>query len=572
MKRIASILSLFCLLHSATYADNWLDSFDFSHQKSATYKAASLNFPEVEEYGEPSIEDYNSAVTLNNQAIEAMNSNNQEEAVELLERAVSIAPGSKGFRKNYLIALNKAKQNEKLIEQSLIQLSLEPEDHKTAYLIGLTYLNDLKENELAADYFSYALKYAPDDSNYALALITALENTGKYNDSVFELLLKYAPKINDSYPYYLLGLKYLDHDNYSKAIKAFSAAKKFDKKGYSYHAFVRAAFYSGNINGLEAIAKESLDKFPNDKNTNSTRKIYNSLKDSEFKLKEHINLKLKGASSLKELNFYIRPVTDFFDHQKVKILSTVLISKGKKLSVTPTEGTDGALIINVPSSMWSTEIVLEIDYDIKMKALYSAFFDEGNPPDIDEIKKDIKFDLDDSRLEMLANFLDNQILEDSQDLDSYQELFVAKASTAVSKGLKYLENGIDNSVTWALDNLNKCDCTEYSRLLTALCLKRGIPARLVTGFLIKPDLINKETSIGHEWCEIYLQGKGWTPVDATLQSTMHRAYNKNILNDQVFFDYPYKHEKTRIGIDYTAKNSDVSVSIENSYKVYNFKN
>ena len=108
-------------------------------------------------------------------------------------------------------------------------------------------------------------------------------------------------------------------------------------------------------------------------------------------------------------------------------------------------------------------------------------------------------------------------------------------------------------------------------MLAALCLQKGIPARLATGFLIRSDFLDKDTSIGHEWCEIYINSRGWTPFDATLQSTMHRAYLRNLLNDQIFFEYPSEHNNTRIGVDYTARNSDVKVSIENSYRVTKIK-
>ncbi|MBP5468662.1 MAG: hypothetical protein J6Z11_05405 [Candidatus Riflebacteria bacterium] len=572
MKKFEAVLPILCLCMSTSCMADWLDSFDFSlRNKTPEYRSASIELPDTSQYEEPSVEDYNTAVTLNNQAIDAMNSNNNKEAVELFERAVSLCPGSKGFRKNYLIALNKAKKNKKLLEESLIVLGMEPEDHKTAYLMGLTYLNDLKDNETAADYFSYALNLSPEDSNYALALITSLENTGKYSDTVFELLKQYASKINEPYPFYLLGLKYLERDNYSKAIESFAASKKLDVKGYSYHAYVRAAFYGGKLQGLESIVKDTINRFPNDKNINSSKRVYASLKNSSFNLIEHITLNVSGASSLEELNFTVRPVANFHNHQKVEITSIDIISKGKKQAVTPNYDNDGALDISIPKSMWSPKISLEIKYNIELKALYDAFFDDGIKPDLDKLKSDEKFDLDDSKLVLLANYIDKIVLEDSDDLNSYQDIFIAKASAAVAKGLNYLENGVDNSVSWALNNSDKCDCTEYSRLLTALCLKKGIPARLVTGFLIKNELIGKETSIGHEWCEVYMDGRGWTPIDATLQSTMHRAYNKNLLNDQIFFEYPSQHERTRIGVHYTARNSDVAVSIENTYKITNYK-
>ena len=232
---------------------------------------------------------------------------------------------------------------------------------------------------------------------------------------------------------------------------------------------------------------------------------------------------------------------------------------------------DGSLVINVPKSVWSPELVLELKYRIKLRALYGKYFDADDQPDINALKKDDKFSLDDNRLSQLADFIDNLSLEDSERFDSFAELFAAKASTAIAKGLQYKENGIDNSVSWALSNLDKCDCTEYSRLLAALCFKKGIPARLVTGFLIKSDYIDKDTSIGHEWCEIYVNSRGWVPFDATLQSSMNRAYLKNLLNDQIFFEYPKDYDNTRIGVDYIARNSDVKVAIENTYRVTKIK-
>lgn len=571
MRKILPALSLFCLLISSAHAADWVNRFDITPKGTATFKASSINIPEAESYEESSVEDYNSAVALNNQAIEALNSSDFKKAENLLKQAVSISPASAGFRKNYLVALNKSGNTKEFLKQAEIQLSLNPEDHQTAYSIGLAYLNNYKDYETAANYISYAINLAPNESNYVLALITALENTGKYSDTVFEILQNNINLFNDSYPYYLLGLKYLDKELYSKAVKTLNTAKQYDKKGYAYHAYTRAAFYGGYLKNLEQEVKETIDRFPNDQNISSTKRIYNSIKDSSYKLTEHIVLKISNASSLEELNFNVRPIKDFQSHQNVMLLSSELISKGKTINAQTKQNTDGSLTINVPKSMWSPELVLELKYKIDLKALYGKYFNTNNEPDIDEIKKDEKFSLDDSRLSKLADFVDNLTLEDSDRFDSYEELYAVKASTAIAKGLNYKENGIDNSVSWALSNLDKCDCTEYSRLLAALCLKKGIPARLVTGFLIRSDFINKETSIGHEWCEVYVNSRGWVPFDATLQSTMHRAYLRNLLNDQIFFEYPNEYDKTRIGVDYIARNSDVTVAIENTYKVIKTK-
>ena len=556
---------------SAAQAGDWLDRFKISPKETAIYKASPIDIPTAKEYDEPSVEDYNSAVQLNNQAIEEMNSSNFDEAVNLFKRAVETSPGSEGFRKNYLIALNKAGKDREYIKQALILLSLHPDDHKTAYSVGLIYLNKLKDYKTAADYISYALKYAPEESSYNLALINALENAGEYGDSVFSILQKNSNSFKDAYPYYLLGLKYLDKEYYSKAIKAFSSAKKYDTKGYSYHAYARAAFYGSHMDGLEDEVNKAIKRFPDDINISSTKRILSSLKNSTFAFTEHITLKISNASSLEDLKFNIRPIREFHGHQKIKLLNSDIISKGKRVNAEPLHNDDGSFDIKVPKSMWSTELVLELKYQIELNALLGVYFDNEKKPDIDLLKKDEKFSLDDSRLSRLADFVDNMYLEDSEKFDTFAELYAAKASTAIAKGLQYKENGIDNSVSWALSNLDKCDCTEYSRLLAALCLKKGIPARLATGFLIRSDFLDKDTSIGHEWCEIYVSSRGWIPFDATLQTTMHRAYLRNLLNDQIFFEYPLDYDKTRIGVDYTARNSDVKVSIENSYRVSKIK-
>ena len=235
MKKNLLVIAIYCLSLSPVYADRWLERFNFSSKKPIeAYYASSIEIPEKEEFEEASVEDYNSAVEYNNQAIEAMNSNDLNRAIELFEQAVSLSPATQGFRKNYLIALNKAKDIDKLLLQSSIVLSQTPDDHKTAYLLGVAYLNEIKDYKKAADYFSYALNYEPDSQNYASALITALDNSGKYNDKVLELLRQYTPILNDPYQYYRLGLKYLDLCNYSEAIKAFAQAKRLDSKGMTF--------------------------------------------------------------------------------------------------------------------------------------------------------------------------------------------------------------------------------------------------------------------------------------------------------------------------------------------------
>lgn len=572
MKKISSIL-LFCLLTSVAYANNWLDRFNTKPQiKSQSYSPTTPNF-ESYHFEKASVENYNTAVDCNNRAIDAMNNGNYEDAVNILKEAVSLSPDTKGFRQNYLIALNNSGNHpETLIEEAKILLGMDSDNPQAAYMIGIAYLNNLKDYEKAADYFSFALTLEPQNASYAAALITALENSSKYKNYTFDLLKKYAKQINESYPYYLLGLKYLDRASYSKATEVLSLAKNLDQKGYAHHAFVRAAFYAGYMHNLKKSAQEAIHKFANDQNISSTKRIYNAISDKDYCFTETVTLDIGKASAMKDLSFNVRPIKSFYDHQNTKIISVKLISRNSTHSVEPKYANDGSLNIEVPKTLLSPQIKLEIKYQIILKALYGTFFDTNPKPNIKDYIDDSLLSLNDSRLDQLTDYIDSLELPDNASNRTAEEIFVRKAAIAVSKGLSYQENGIDQSVEWALSNPDFCDCTEYSRLLTALCLKKNIPARLSTGFLVKAENFNKETQIGHQWCEVYINGKGWMPVDPTLQSTMHFAYFGNLLNDQIFFEHQNSQKNTRIGVNYTSSSSDVTVTLNNTYKISDWNN
>jgi hypothetical protein len=60
---------------------------------------------------------------------------------------------------------------------------------------------------------------------------------------------------------------------------------------------------------------------------------------------------------------------------------------------------------------------------------------------------------------------------------------------------------------WLL-KARRADCVLGSSLLIALCRARGIPARLVTGFLLHPANIGP-----HSWAEVRLASGSWIPFD-----------------------------------------------------------
>lgn len=64
-------------------------------------------------------------------------------------------------------------------------------------------------------------------------------------------------------------------------------------------------------------------------------------------------------------------------------------------------------------------------------------------------------------------------------------------------------------------------CVEFATALAVMCLADGMPARVVSGFLLKerePEtgeyLVREENR--HLWTEVYFEGIGWVPFEATL--------------------------------------------------------
>jgi hypothetical protein len=67
-------------------------------------------------------------------------------------------------------------------------------------------------------------------------------------------------------------------------------------------------------------------------------------------------------------------------------------------------------------------------------------------------------------------------------------------------------------------------CTHFAGALTVLCRAQKIPARVVTGFAnVERELVDGQTTglaiarsaNAHAWTEIWLNGIGWVPLDAT---------------------------------------------------------
>ena len=63
-------------------------------------------------------------------------------------------------------------------------------------------------------------------------------------------------------------------------------------------------------------------------------------------------------------------------------------------------------------------------------------------------------------------------------------------------------------------------CTYFASAMTVLCRMAGLPARYVEGFVAQPGADGFAYVTGkdaHAWTEVYFEGFGWVPFDATPQ-------------------------------------------------------
>ncbi|OGK10255.1 MAG: hypothetical protein A2W80_19405 [Candidatus Riflebacteria bacterium GWC2_50_8] len=554
------ILCIYCLLTVSGLADESLLARFFPSTSVANrwQPVSMFPLPEIDRSESP-VEVYNAGVELNNEALDAMRGKDYARAVRLLGEACRKAPGEKGFWSNYLVALKNSKGREQdAINTARIVLAFDQNDSQAAYMAGLIYLNELKKPEQAIPYIEHALKAKPGDVSMATALATAFEQAG-YTDDAFEILKQYAhASSNDPYPLYMLGLQYLNREDYNPAIRAFNSARAFDQKGFAHDAWIRARYYAGQLEGLENDCRDVLQRFPGVLNRQSLERILFSLAPGDFRMVETINASVNTPSALDRLDFSIKQIPNMSGHQQIELVGSEFVSRGNSVEALPVTSDAGRLKFSVPREVLAPEFSLRLIYRIKMSAMLGSRLVSTNvaTPDLRHLSQDPLL------------FLDHPMVNElSRKISQLPGNYIQNAATAVARGLKYSENFEDHPVKWVFENLDRCDCTEFARLLAALCLKKGIPARIATGFLIKAELINTDTSIGHAWCEVFFPGKGWVPIDPTLQSNMHWAYFGNLLSDQILFDYLNGDKRTRVSIDFVSTKPDLKVNLGNSYRI-----
>lgn len=506
------------------------------------------------------VDRHNEGVRYNNDGIRALDDGKIEEAIQLFQRATAADPHEKGSWSNLIIALQRGgSRPREMCETALQLMARDGRDYHAPYAAGITLLDKLKQPREAIPFLEEALRRNADDPALAVALAQAWEKAG-FPDRALELLKTAAPLIKDDpYPQYLLGNLLLAKRDYVPAIRAYQSVLDRDREGYVHDAWLRARYYAGQIDGLAEAIDAALRRFPGIMNRQVLERIAFSLGDRRYRLVETVNVQVGDPTALQKLDFIIRLPPQIAGFQKVLVEKVSIVADGRESDVElAAPDADGRVRIKGVEGIRNGLVKLKIVYDIERRAWLGSRgpFQPVSDPDMEELKRDERLSLENAGLDALDRRLRR---EDGN--------FLQNAYLAIGRGLTYRENFEEHGVDWALANPDACDCTEFSWLLTALCIRRGLPARVVTGFLVKSELIGKETNIGHAWVDVYFQGKGWVPADPTLGTTMQWAYFGNLLSDQIVFDYFEPSRKSRVSIDFTSTRATMPVTITNTYLI-----
>lgn len=126
---------------------------------------------------------------------------------------------------------------------------------------------------------------------------------------------------------------------------------------------------------------------------------------------------------------------------------------------------------------------------------------------------------------------------------AYRDFFEGFEGGDAAQTLKYIRKGLSEQCEYVLDSgkkpfgadfaqwflteNKKGSCTHFATAAALLCRSTGIPARYCEGFVIKeedigdfPDnegyaTVSVPDSRAHAWAEVYIDGFGWLPFEAT---------------------------------------------------------
>ena len=555
---------IFCSLLSAE--TSYIKSFLLPPEttRDDVFESSGLNFLEVQEgFEEVSYDNKYYAATLNDEAINKSLSKDFDSAIELFDEALAYNPFDAKILNNYLMVMAQKAQmtqnvkdiafEKRLDEIALRLLAINPRNIKAALLAATIYFNSFNNYKRAAEYLHYAAKFEPNNTQITQSLVASLYATGKYRKTLIEQAFGHMRKMpQDTQTAVFLVSALFEKNKFYEAEAFLKTSPTRENDPFLAHAYVRARFSLGKHEGLLEIAQKALRKFPESDNAKSTELIINSLTPKTYLFTSTLNASLNMASELEKLTCSLPQINES-ERQSISLMEVAVISRNRRTILKPIAREDGSLYVDIPRSAWGTKLSIEVLRKISVKPFFKP--QQAPVPDINEIIRKSGVDLTNRRLEMLYRYV-----------NSLEGDFLINANRVVNQGLSYYENRTRYGLDWIFDNPGKCDCTEYALLFLALALKKGMPARLVNGYLIKEEMLGTDDTVGHQWLEVYENNRGWVSIDPTLYSTMHLAYHKNMLSTQIIFSVDLEAEQNAFELSSLARSDKFDFTVSHSYK------
>ncbi len=176
---------------------------------------------------------------------------------------------------------------------------------------------------------------------------------------------------------------------------------------------------------------------------------------------------------------------------------------------------------------------LFITRDLQLGDRYTVFTPvfEGGDAGLDALvnapqKKDSYYDSIYSEYTQLPDHMEQKVFEDVASIVAGETTPYGKAMAIMRHLQKYYRYTLSpdmpptnkDFVTYFLYVGKEGYCTYYASAMTVMCRMAGLPARYVEGFLAQPASDGFAYVTGkdaHAWTEVYFEGFGWVPFDAT---------------------------------------------------------
>lgn len=244
-----------------------------------------------------------------------------------------------------------------------------------------------------------------------------------------------------------------------------------------------------------------------------------------YKFKYTYTINIQG--SLKSLDFKMQVPVNEEGKQYINITS--VSEKPQKYYSTP----NGQIAEYIFNDVTAGQKVITVEGNIKVRTYDIAAAEKYNKnisPETDlsaYLKSENLIETNDSYITDIANKISGNT----------EEEIIQNIYEYLQKNINYTIVRGNIGAKQALKR-KQGKCSEYSAAMTALCRAKNIPARVVTGDIIR------EQDTPHAWVEVYFDKYGWVAVDPTHQGIHITEY------------MPDGSVKNRI--EYNSKDTDTS--------------